>query len=127
MPSLPDVGDCPFRASLFLYRNIPGGEEVWGPDSGDRGIGKAQDRDCRHSRVSERKEPGSPRNCLGAGTPQGHGLFARTLWGSVLSAPPDPLCVQATQCEINTDRASSLVWGTIHSSYCNKTPQASVL
>lgn len=81
MRSLPATGGCPFRASLFLYRNIPGREEVWGPDSGDRGTKKAQERDCRHSRVSERKESGSLRNCLGARMPQGHGLFARTLWG----------------------------------------------
>lgn len=81
MPSLPAVGGCPFRASLFLYRNIPGGEEVWGPDSGDRDTEKAQECDCCHARVSERKESGSPRNCLGAGMPQGHGLFTRTLQG----------------------------------------------
>ena len=30
MPSLPAVGGCPFRASLFLYRNIPGGEDRFG-------------------------------------------------------------------------------------------------
>ena len=81
MRSLPATGGCPFKASLFLYRNIPGGEEVRGPDSGYRGTEKAQERDCRHARVSERKESGSPRKCLGAGTPQGHRLFTRTLRG----------------------------------------------